>query len=105
MDESAWKTVVTEAFRLLFLSYFAFSFIIYAIAQCSTLVNSLRTGFKRKFAAVAADKRVLLITAHPDDECMFFAPCIMQIIQNNTEPCQLFLLCLTNGKMCFFICW
>jgi hypothetical protein len=29
----------------------------------------------------------------------------MQIIQNNTEPCQLFLLCLTNGKMCFFICW
>lgn len=39
-------------------------------------------------------RRVLLITAHPDDECMFFGPTIMKLQQ---EGSQIFLLCLSTG--------
>jgi len=39
------------------------------------------------------NNKVLLVTAHPDDECMFFAPVILKY--SNT----IFLLCLSNG-MC-----
>lgn len=39
-------------------------------------------------------RRVLLVTAHPDDECMFFGPVIMKLKQ---EKCQIYLLCLSTG--------
>lgn len=39
-------------------------------------------------------KRVLLVIAHPDDECMFFGPAIMKLRQ---EGSQIFLLCLSTG--------
>ena len=38
---------------------------------------------------------VLLITAHPDDECMFFAPTILSLQQ---QEVQVYLLCLSEGK-------
>ena len=40
------------------------------------------------------NKPTLLITAHPDDECMFFAPTIIHLLANNQK---LFLLCLSEG--------
>ena len=39
--------------------------------------------------------RVLIVTAHPDDECMFFAPIILNLTRNNKE---VHLLCLSNGN-------
>jgi hypothetical protein len=41
-------------------------------------------------------KRVLLITAHPDDECMFFGPVIYHACK---ESSSFSLLCLTKGKI------
>jgi N-acetylglucosaminylphosphatidylinositol deacetylase len=38
-------------------------------------------------------KRVLFVTAHPDDECMFFAPSILQL----ARCCQVYLLCFCTG--------
>lgn len=40
-------------------------------------------------------KRVLFVTAHPDDECMFFGPIILKLAQQS--DCQMFLLCLSEG--------
>lgn len=40
-------------------------------------------------------KRVLIVTAHPDDECMFFGPIILSL--NRREQCSIHLLCLSNG--------
>ncbi|KAG8228867.1 hypothetical protein J437_LFUL007603 [Ladona fulva] len=40
-------------------------------------------------------KRVLFVTAHPDDECMFFGPAILKLSQRS--DCELFLLCLSTG--------
>jgi N-acetylglucosaminylphosphatidylinositol deacetylase len=52
----------------------------------------------RKFSGKSSIKptgRSLLITAHPDDECMFFAPTILALTR--TAPEDVYLLCLSNG--------
>lgn len=36
--------------------------------------------------------RLLLVIAHPDDECMFFSPSI------NGVTCPVFVLCLSKGR-------
>lgn len=41
-------------------------------------------------------KRILFITAHPDDECMFFGPVIVKLKQK--KDCELHLLCLSTGN-------
>jgi len=41
-------------------------------------------------------RRVLLITAHPDDECMFFGPTVRQL--TNTKDVRLYLMCLSVGN-------
>lgn len=40
-------------------------------------------------------KNVCLITAHPDDECMFFGPIMRQMVKNSNN---IFVLCMTNGN-------
>lgn len=52
----------------------------------------------RKFSgkcSVRPTGPVLLITAHPDDECMFFAPTILALTR--LAPENVYLLCLSNG--------
>lgn len=41
-----------------------------------------------------ADIRALFVTAHPDDECMFFAPSIIRLVELNAS---VHLLCLSEG--------
>ncbi|KAH7886920.1 LmbE-like protein [Phlebopus sp. FC_14] len=41
--------------------------------------------------------RILLLTAHPDDECFFFAPTILALQQDTSNP-ELFSLCLSIGN-------
>ena len=41
-------------------------------------------------------KRVLIVTAHPDDECMFFGPTICALLKR--KYCSVYLLCLSNGN-------
>ncbi|KAG0697599.1 putative deacetylase LmbE-like domain-containing protein [Suillus ampliporus] len=45
----------------------------------------------------ASPPRVLLITAHPDDECFFFAPTILALRRSNLSP-EIFSLCLSSGN-------
>ncbi|CAL8364123.1 unnamed protein product [Lota lota] len=42
-----------------------------------------------------ADVRALIVTAHPDDECMFFAPTIIRLVELNAT---VRLLCLSEGN-------
>lgn len=42
------------------------------------------------------NKTVLIVTAHPDDECMFFGPLITSLVSQ--KSCSVYLLCLTNGS-------
>ncbi|CAH1957436.1 unnamed protein product [Acanthoscelides obtectus] len=41
-------------------------------------------------------KRVLFVIAHPDDECMFFGPTILNYTRK--ENCTVYLMCLSTGK-------
>lgn len=49
----------------------------------------------RKMLPVQATSRCLLLTAHPDDECMFFGPTIINLLNSG---CRLHLLCVTTGN-------
>lgn len=40
-------------------------------------------------------KRVLVVVAHPDDECMFFGPTIFRLCEQDVD---VHLLCLSNGN-------
>ena len=53
--------------------------------------------FRRNFPKLHAfDGNTLIVTAHPDDECMFFAPTILSL-SNNVHQ-NLYILCLSNGN-------
>lgn len=47
-----------------------------------------------RFPAV---RRVLLVTAHPDDESMFFGPTLLALARRRRR-CQVYVLCLSNGN-------
>lgn len=40
--------------------------------------------------------RIALVTAHPDDEVLFFTPIIRRLLRD--ENCELYLLCLSTGN-------
>lgn len=50
--------------------------------------------FGRSFPSA---RRVLFIMAHPDDECMFFGPTILNTIRSSGST--VYLLCLSTGKI------
>lgn len=51
--------------------------------------------FIRKSRLPTNASRALLVTAHPDDESMFFGPTILELRRRN---CRIFLLCLSEGN-------
>ncbi|KAA8586382.1 N-acetylglucosaminyl-phosphatidylinositol de-N-acetylase [Etheostoma spectabile] len=58
-----------------------------------SLVTSLRHLMNGSTSS--ADIRALIVTAHPDDECMFFAPTILRLVELNAS---VHLLCLSEGN-------
>ncbi|PWA23227.1 hypothetical protein CCH79_00002161 [Gambusia affinis] len=59
----------------------------------SSLRRTLNVSSERK--TVGADVRALVVTAHPDDECMFFTPTIIRLVELNAS---VHLLCLSEGN-------
>ncbi|XP_016117574.1 N-acetylglucosaminyl-phosphatidylinositol de-N-acetylase-like [Sinocyclocheilus grahami] len=65
---------------------------------CPTQVRSSafsRSSEDEKPPVTASEPRALLVTAHPDDECMFFAPTVLQLVESHAA---LYLLCLSTGN-------
>ncbi|EDW16055.1 uncharacterized protein Dmoj_GI10317 [Drosophila mojavensis] len=63
------------------------------------LRNTLQRGLRLRSVHLpnaALMGRVLLVIAHPDDECMFFGPLIYSLTQR--DGCQVYVLCLSNGN-------
>ncbi|XP_056126053.1 N-acetylglucosaminyl-phosphatidylinositol de-N-acetylase [Rhinichthys klamathensis goyatoka] len=55
----------------------------------------LRNSEDGKQRVTANETRALLVTAHPDDECMFFAPTILKLVESQAS---VYLLCLSTGN-------
>jgi N-acetylglucosaminylphosphatidylinositol deacetylase len=65
---------------------------------CLGIVSYFATVYLKispDYGHLGSVKRVLFVTAHPDDECMFFGPIILKLAQQS--DCQMFLLCLSEG--------
>lgn len=56
------------------------------------IIKSIRFPTK----PASGNKRVLIVTSHPDDECMFFGPLILALTKR--LDCQPYVLCLSNGN-------
>jgi len=54
-----------------------------------------RSGAFLPNSETANETRALLVTAHPDDECMFFAPSILKLVESQAS---VYLLCLSTGR-------
>lgn len=91
-------TVKIMCFCLAVLIFFAYLVFIKCIyhRHRRTFLESLKHVLKISTCREAggADIRVLIVTAHPDDECMFFAPTIMQLVELHAS---VHLLCLSQG--------
>ena len=70
------------------------------LALLAVLLTAAVSWLRVKAAAGSSLKgvtgRILLIIAHPDDECMFFAPTVLSL--GRSVRAELFLLCLSEGE-------
>ncbi|XP_063695127.1 probable N-acetylglucosaminyl-phosphatidylinositol de-N-acetylase [Bolinopsis microptera] len=68
------------------------------VSLCTTITAYIFIGFyflgTARWPSSYHNKRVLFVTSHPDDECMFFGPTIRYF----QSVGQVFLLCLSNGN-------
>lgn len=62
---------------------------------CFVLFYLVTERIRTKAKVFQNVRRVLLVTAHPDDECMFFGPAIIKLRE---AKCQIYLLCLSTGN-------
>ena len=71
-----------------------------SIASVSVLVSLLVYAYyvlaQFQQASPIQAKRVLILTAHPDDECMFFGPTITAL--RSMSKAQVHVLCLSTGN-------
>ncbi|XP_005178211.1 N-acetylglucosaminyl-phosphatidylinositol de-N-acetylase [Musca domestica] len=86
------STEALEHLAYAFLAYFLVCLAIYTIIFRYKGLGQLRLPWPTSHAA----KRVLFVTSHPDDECMFFGPLIYSLTRQ--KQCEVYLLCLSNGN-------
>ncbi|XP_015593487.1 N-acetylglucosaminyl-phosphatidylinositol de-N-acetylase [Cephus cinctus] len=65
------------------------------LCVCVFLYFLLKNTNHRPWQIPGPPSRILLVTAHPDDEVMFFGPTIYNIVRDNIS--QIYILCLTTG--------
>lgn len=62
------------------------------------LVSSLYFPFHSNSHVLLDDaSRILLLTAHPDDECLFFAPTVLALAEDPTHP-EIYSLTMSIGN-------
>ncbi len=76
-----------EELTLLLVSIFSSCFVFYLVISKRIMNTSLKHFNK--------ETRALIVTAHPDDEVMFFGPTILALVE---AGCEVFLLVLSPGR-------
>ncbi|XP_046979706.1 N-acetylglucosaminyl-phosphatidylinositol de-N-acetylase [Schistocerca americana] len=70
--------------------------LLYIVACVGVYFATVYLKVNRTWGKIKSVKRVLFVTAHPDDECMFFGPTILTLAKQ--KDCGMYLLCLSNGN-------
>lgn len=83
-----------EHITIVALVYVVLCLLVYRLILHSWISRRFRTWTNVRFPQC---NRVLIVTAHPDDESMFFGPTILSLAKR--PNCQLYLLCLSNGGL------
>lgn len=78
-----------EHLLLAAIAYLVICFILYLMTTKWNLIDFTRD--------VKNSERVLLVIAHPDDECMFFGPTILNFVRKRN--CYLYLMCMSTGRV------
>lgn len=55
-------------------------------------------------ASLRRAKNLLIVTAHPDDECLFFAPSILGVLEDNPQTTG-GLLVMSTGECVCVLAW
>jgi N-acetylglucosaminylphosphatidylinositol deacetylase len=97
-------TVTRLAFFVLILS------VVFAVLRNPSQSNHTFTGLENTYRSKGTTKseKILLVTAHPDDECLFFAPTLLGLATRTrlfetvisdyvTPEIEIFSLCLSIG--------
>ena len=86
-----------------------FAFLIYSIREYDRQMKErkrlmARLGSENSNEEEKQVRNICLITAHPDDECMFFTPTLMALLQRESAAdveAKVFVLCLSKGLPLF----
>ena len=89
------------------LSQLSFLFLCFALL-IGTVFNPTSTNVHRLLGG-SQKSRILLLTAHPDDECLFFTPTLSSLLTSSsmvdgnqasrtTEDVEVYSLCLSVGN-------
>ncbi|XP_011499574.1 PREDICTED: N-acetylglucosaminyl-phosphatidylinositol de-N-acetylase [Ceratosolen solmsi marchali] len=84
-----WSWYMTEISHQFLISIIAY------ICTCVFLYIILKRVNQQAWQLPGPPSRLLVVTAHPDDEVMFFGPMIYSM--SRTYSSQIYLLCLTMG--------
>ncbi|CAG9559266.1 unnamed protein product [Danaus chrysippus] len=105
LSETPYKLEYAYNFYLTFVAdilIYVRNFILYIgvwligyLCVCCVVYRRYARRLPTRIRGALGAKRVLLVIAHPDDECMFFGPTIFRLCEQGAE---VYLLCLSNGN-------
>lgn len=75
---------------------FLLCFLLFLVCCCCYLLPTVlfSTAGRCQRPLPSSIRRLLLVIAHPDDECMFFGPAVLELIADGRD---VYLLCLSSG--------
>ncbi|CAG8641483.1 1050_t:CDS:2 [Ambispora gerdemannii] len=82
-------SLLTTTTLLFLFSYFFYRYSLYSTAKKARLEN-----VAQRDEGILRDRSILLVIAHPDDECMFFGPTLLSLSERN----DIMILCLSSGN-------
>ncbi|BES94519.1 N-acetylglucosaminyl-phosphatidylinositol [Nesidiocoris tenuis] len=85
--------LISISWSHIFFAWILFFFLSVLSISLSHIYSNVTNTWTQE--SVIRGKRVLLVTAHPDDECMFFGPTILNLTRRNAD---VHLICLSDGN-------
>uniref|UniRef100_A0A0A9VT57 N-acetylglucosaminylphosphatidylinositol deacetylase n=1 Tax=Lygus hesperus TaxID=30085 RepID=A0A0A9VT57_LYGHE len=99
-DILSTNLLTVEGFDFLDISWFHFFHVWLFLFISSFIIISLSHIYYKTYTedseGLIKGKRVLIVIAHPDDECMFFGPTIVNLTKKNDVDVH--LMCLSEGN-------